>query len=112
MSTGQLALIGRSLFRKYVTLFVTVVCAALLSAGLIEAWYSYREQTAALARIQHEQAKAAAGEINHYFRELTDQIGWVMHLPWSAGLEQRRFDVRRLLRQSPPVTEVALYDAS
>ena len=48
------------LFQKYVGLFVAVVCAALIANGLFDVWFSFREQNALLARIQHEQAKAAA----------------------------------------------------
>src|SRR6266446_4590526 len=36
------------LFRKYVGLFVTVVCAALVANGLLDIWFSYREQNVLL----------------------------------------------------------------
>ena len=48
------------LFRKYVGLFVAVVCLALFANGLFEIWFSYQEHKAALIRIQREQAEAAA----------------------------------------------------
>ena len=48
------------LFRKYVGLFLAVVCVALLSNGLFEIVFSYREHTDALIRIQREQAEGAA----------------------------------------------------
>ena len=50
------------LFRKYVGLFVAVVCVALFANGLFEIWFSYQEHKTALIRIQREQAEAAAGE--------------------------------------------------
>ena len=34
--------IGGALFRKYVALFLAVVCVALLSNGLFEIYFSYR----------------------------------------------------------------------
>jgi hypothetical protein len=37
--------IGGPLFRKYVGLFLAVVCIALLSNGLFEIFFSYREHT-------------------------------------------------------------------
>ena len=52
--------ISGPLFRKYVALFVAVVALALLSNGLLQIWFSYTEYTAALVRIQREQADAAA----------------------------------------------------
>ena len=48
------------LFIKYVALFVAVVGVALLSNGIFEVFFYYREHKAALIRIQHEQAEAAA----------------------------------------------------
>src|SRR5229473_326960 len=101
------------LFRKYVALFLAVVCVALLTSGLSEVWFSYREHRAALIRIQREQAEAAAAKIGQFIKEIESQIGWTTQLPWSAGtLEQRRFDGLRLLRQVPAITELAQLDAT
>src|SRR6202165_2755858 len=101
------------LFRKYVALFLAVVCVALLSSGLSEVWFSYQEHRAALIRIQREQAEAAAAKIGQFIKEIESQIGWTTQLPWSAGtLEQRRFDGLRLLRQGPAITELAQRDAT
>src|SRR5229473_5675036 len=101
------------LFRKYVALFLAVVCVALLTSGLSEVWFSYREHRAALIRIQREQAEAAAAKIVQFIKEIESQIGWTTQLPWSAGtLEQRRFDGLRLLRQVPAITELAQLDAT
>jgi signal transduction histidine kinase/CheY-like chemotaxis protein len=100
------------LFRKYAALFVSVVCVAVLSNGMLEIWFSYREQKTALVRLQHEQAKAVAAEIGHFFKELVGQIGWTTQLPWSVGADQRRIDAIRLLRQAWAITEVSLFDSS
>ena len=101
------------LFRKYVALFLSVVCIALLTSGLSEIWFSYQEHKASLIRIQREQAEAAAAKIGQFIKEIDSQIGWTTQLPWSAGtLEQRRFDGLRLLRQVPAITELAQLDAT
>src|ERR1700731_4105376 len=101
------------LFRKYVALFLAVVCVALLSSGLSEVWFSYQEHKASLIRIQREQAEAAAAKIGQFIKEIESQIGWTTQLPWSAGtLEQRRFDGLRLLRQVPAITELAQIDSN
>src|SRR2546429_1144809 len=100
------------LFRKYVALFLAVVCVALLSSGLSEVWFSYQEHKASLIRIKREQAGAAAAKIGQFIKEIESQIGWTTQLPWSAGtLEQRRFDGLRLLRQVPAITELSQVDA-
>jgi signal transduction histidine kinase len=101
------------LFTKYVALFVAVVGVALLSNGIFEVFFYYREHKAALIRIQHEQAEAAAAKIGQFIKEIESQLGWTTQLPWSAGaLEQRRFDALRLLRQVPAITELAQVDAT
>src|SRR6266542_3394978 len=64
------------LFRKYVALFLSVVCIALLTSGLSEIWFSYQEHKASLIRIQHEQAEAAAAKIGQFIKEIDSQIGW------------------------------------
>jgi signal transduction histidine kinase len=101
------------LFIKYVGLFVAVVGVALLSNGIFEVFFYYREHKAALIRIQHEQAEAAAAKISQFIKEIESQLGWTTQLPWSAGsIEQRRFDALRLLRQVPAITELAQVDSA
>ena len=101
------------LFTKYVALFVAVVGVALLSNGIFEVFFYYREHKAALIRIQHEQAEAAAAKISQFIKEIESQLGWTTQLPWSAGsIEQRRFDALRLLRQVPAITELAQVDST
>jgi signal transduction histidine kinase len=105
--------ISGPLFRKYVSLFLVVVCLALMSNGAFEFWFSFQEHKASLIRIQREQAEAAAAKIGQFIKEIESQIGWTTQLPWSAGtIEQRRFDALRLLRQVPAITELSQLDAS
>jgi signal transduction histidine kinase len=100
------------LFTKYVALFVAVVGVALLSNGIFEVFFYYREHKAALIRIQHEQAEAAAAKIGQFIKEIESQLGWTTQLPWSGSIEQRRFDALRLLRQVPAITELAQVDST
>ena len=104
--------ISGPLFRKYVALFIAVVCVALITNGAFEVYFSYQEHKAALIRIQREQAAAAAKEIDQFIEGIKSQVGWTTKLPWSAGtIEARRFDGLRLLRQVPAITELAQLDA-
>src|ERR1700753_3059932 len=101
------------LFTKYVALFFAVVAIALLSNGIFEVFFYYREHKAALIRIQQEQAEAAAAKISQFIKEIESQLGWTTQLPWSASsLESRRFDALRLLRQVPAITELAQVDST
>src|SRR3984893_13077088 len=109
----QATKIRSRLFTKYVALFVAVVGVALLSNGIFEVFFYYREHKAALIRIQHEQAEAAAAKIGQFIKEIESQLGWTTQLPWSAGsIEQRRFDALRLLRQGPALPELVFLDAT
>jgi methyl-accepting chemotaxis protein len=104
--------ISGPLFRKYVALFIAVVCVALITSGIFEVYFSYQEHKASLIRIQREQAQAAAKEIDQFIEGIKSQVGWTTQLPWSAGtIEARRFDGLRLLRQVPAITELAQLDA-
>jgi signal transduction histidine kinase len=101
------------LFRKYVGLFLAVVCIALLTNGLSEIWFSYQEHKSSLIRIQREQAESAGAKISQFIKEIESQVGWTTQLPWSAGtIDQRRFDGLRLLRQVPAITELSQLDSS
>ena len=101
------------LFTKYVALFVAVVAVALLSNGIFEVFFYYREHKVALIRIQHEQAEAAAAKIGQFIKEIESQLGWTTQLPWSAkSIEDRRFDALRLLKQVPAITELAQVDST
>src|SRR6266436_2710941 len=100
------------LFRKYATTFVAAVCLALVTNGAFDMWFSYEEQKALLVQIQRGQAESAASSISQFVEEIKAQMVWVTPLPWNAvTLEEWRFDAVRLLRQVPPVTEIAQLDA-
>src|SRR5260370_40243086 len=73
------------LFRKYVGLFVTVVCAALVANGLLDIWFSYRQQNVLLTRVQQEQAKSVAAKIIQFVKEIDGQVAWAPLLPWSPN---------------------------
>ena len=104
--------ISGPLFRKYVALFVAVVCIALITNGAFEVFFSYQEHRAALIRIQREQAQAAAKEIDQFIEGIKSQVGWTTQLPWSDGtIDARRFDGLRLLRQVPAITELSQLNA-
>jgi len=110
--TARLRLRGR-LFRKYVALFVSVVCLALVTNGLIDIWFSYQEHKRLLVRIQTAQAEAASDKISQFVKEIEGQMAWATQLPWSANsLEEWRFDAVRMMRQLPAITSLAQLDVA
>jgi signal transduction histidine kinase len=103
--------ISGPLFRKYIALFLAVVCVVLLANGLFEIGFFYRDHRSSLIRVQHEQAERAAAKIGQFIREIESQVGWTTQLPWSAStLDQHYVDGTRLLRQVPAITELTQLD--
>src|SRR5882672_10944998 len=101
------------LFRKYALLLAGLVSVALIANGLLDIWFSYREQRALLVRIQAEQAAAAAARISNFVTEIEGQMGWTTQMAWNTSdIQQRRLEALRLLRQVPAIAQIALLDAS
>src|SRR5215510_12166336 len=99
------------LFRKYAAFLVALVGGSLLINALIEMYYSYDESRQALSAVQREKAVGAATVIEQFVKEIEGQVGWATgFLPTGSGLEQRRLDFLRLLRQAPAITEVSYID--
>jgi signal transduction histidine kinase len=108
---GTIDLRGR-LFRKYALLFAGMISAALIGSGLLDAWFSYREQSVLLARIQQEQADAAADKIGRFVGEIERQLVWATQLPLTPDeAATRRREALRLLRLAPAITELKMLDA-
>jgi signal transduction histidine kinase/ActR/RegA family two-component response regulator len=100
------------LFRKYVAMFVTAVCLALVTGGAVDIWFTYDEQKALLVRIQRGEAESAASRISQFVKEIEGHMAWATLLPWTTSMSEAwRFDAVRLLRQVPAVTELAQLDA-
>ena len=96
------------LFRKYLVIFVVVVSGALLTSGLVEAYFVYQENEAAVIRLQRERATAAASRIEQFLRETQHLLGWVVLPPPSGApvLAQRQHDFERLLSLAPFVQDL------
>ena len=100
------------LFRKYAALLVALVGGSLIVSAAIEMYYSYGESRQALIAVQREKAQSAAAVIEQFVKEIQGQVGWATgFLPAGSGLDQRRIDFLRLLRQAPAITEVSYLDA-
>ena len=101
----------RPLFQKYFTALFVAVVVPLLANGASEAWFGYRDQSLVLTQRLHAEARSAAGKIQGFLDDITDQLQWTVQLPWRAdAIERHRFDVLRLLRQVPAVVEITLVD--
>jgi signal transduction histidine kinase len=101
------------LFRKYLLLILSLVSFALIASGAIGLYFSYQENRAGLASLQHEKAVAAASRIEQYIRQVSQQLGYAA-LPQldAADIDLRRIEFLKLLRQAPELTDVSYLDAT
>jgi signal transduction histidine kinase/CheY-like chemotaxis protein len=100
-----------SLFKKYAAMFAAVLGLALLVNGLANIWSIWEENRSYLARLQAEQASAAASRISQFIKDIEPQLGWTTHFSWLGyGIEQHRLDGQRLMRQVPAITQLTLLD--
>jgi len=102
------------LVQKYAVVFAVLVGGALLTSGLVELYFSYREISAGLAQIQQEKANGAASRIELFLTDIERQIGAVAQTPIiteASVVEERRNEYVRLLRRAPAITEAGYLDA-
>jgi adenylate cyclase len=99
------------LFQKYLLVLFIAVALPLAINGVVEAWFGYRDQRARLDQLLGVQATSAAAEIHGFIEGLTNQLGWLIQLPWTDDPdERRRTDALRLFRQAPAIVSLALLD--
>ncbi|WP_201863807.1 adenylate/guanylate cyclase domain-containing protein [Microvirga soli] len=111
MSVQRLRFHG--LFRKYFLVLFLAVVIPLAANGISEAWFGYRDQRARLDQLLGVEARSAAARIQGFLDDITGQLGWLVQLPWTGELdERRRIDALRLLRQVPAIVSLTLVDGS
>ena len=105
------ALLPSGLARRFALALLGLVAVALLANGAVNMWLSYREATASAARIQREKALAAAERVAQFVGAIESQMGWTTRAEWArVGVDQRRYDLIRLLRQTPAIMDVLFID--
>ncbi len=57
------------------------------------------------------QVEGIADKLARFIQESQNQVGWITQLPSTVNPDQRRFDLLRLLRQVPAITELSNLDA-
>ncbi len=103
----------RGLFRKYYLVLFLAVVIPLATNGISDAWFGYRDQRARLDQLLGVEARSAAARIQGFIDGITNQLGWLVQLPWTEESdERRRIDALRLLRQVPAIVSLTLVDGS
>ena len=107
MSKQRLRL--RGLFQKYFLVLFLAVVIPLATNGVSEAWFGYRDQRARLDQLLGVEARSAGARIQGFLDGITNQLGWLVQLPWTDEPdERRRIDALRLLRQVPAIVSLTL----
>jgi signal transduction histidine kinase len=101
-----------TLFGKLLLAFATLVVVPFSAYSLVNLWFAYDEQRAALAEVQRSNAVVAAERITQFVKEIESQLAWVTVVPLADdSLQARRLDALRVLRQSPAIVDLALVDS-
>ena len=114
MNTSDRRTHRSQLFRKYLTVLVVLVGGTLAANGVLEGYFSYQENQAALVAIQHAKASGAAARIGQFVEEVERQVreGYQSAPTAAISLEQERADLLRLLRLAPSLTEASYLDSA
>lgn len=101
------------LLPKYALWIIALVGMLLLISGAVSLYFAWRENEAHIDALQAEKARGAAARIQQYMADIEQQVGWTL-LPGATTsadpLPQRRIEFLKLLRQAPPITDVAWID--
>ena len=110
---SRLAPKRRSLAAKLAIALVGLITLVLLINGGANLWLNYDDAKRAILGVQLEKAQAAAERVDGFISDVENQIGWTTRAEWRrVPVEQQRYDLIRLLRQAPAVTEVSYLDPS
>ena len=105
------ALLPSGIAGRFAKALVGLVTIALVATGVANMWLSYTRATDAAIAVQRDKALVAAERVAEFIGEIEDQIGWTSGAEWGRNdLEERRYDLVRLLRQAPAIAEVQFID--
>jgi signal transduction histidine kinase len=103
---------GRLLRRTFV-IALLLVSGGLLTSGIVELFFRYRENVEVIQALQREMAQGAAFKIQQFVRDIekTLRASTQAQEIIAAGLtEAYRFELLRLLKVAPAVTEAVALD--
>jgi len=104
---------GRLLRRTFVIALV-LVSGGLLTSGVVELFFRYRESVEAIEALQREMAEGAAFKIQQFVRDIekTLRASTQAQEIIAAGLTQAyRFELIKLLKVAPAITEAVALNA-
>jgi signal transduction histidine kinase len=105
---------GRLLRRTFLIAFL-LVSGGLLTSGVVELFFRYRESVEAIGALQREMAQGAAFKIQQFVQDIEKTLRATTQTPEivTDGLtEAYRFQLIKLLRVAPAITTATALDAN
>ena len=102
------------LIRHYFLISLVLISGGLITSGLSELYFRYRESAADLVRLQQEITLGAAAKIEQFVQEIerTTRGATKSREITAKGLSpEYRFELRRLLAIAPAITEAVAIDS-
>src|SRR5262245_44416581 len=106
---------GGRLVRRTFLIALALVCGGLLTSGVVELIFRYRESVAAIGALQQEMAQGAAFKIQQFVQDIERTLrasSQTQEIVTSGLTEPYKFELLKLLKVTPAITELVALDAS
>src|SRR5437660_2153029 len=106
---------GGRLVRRTFLIALALVCGVLLTSGVVELVFRYRESVEAIGALQREMAQGAAFKIQQFVQDIEHTLRASTQTQdiVTAGLtEPYKFELLKLLQATSAITELVALDAS
>src|SRR5215211_7342246 len=105
---------GRLLRRTFL-IALALVCGGLLTSGVVELFFRYRESVEAIGALQREMAQGAAFKIQQFVQDIEHTLRastQTQEIVTSGLTEPYKFELLKLLKVTPAITELVALDTS
>jgi signal transduction histidine kinase len=106
---------GGRLVRRTFLIALALVCGGLLTSGAVELVFRYRESVEAIGALQREMAQGAAFKIQQFVQDIEQTLRastQTQDIVTSGLTEPYKFELLKLLKVAPAITELVALDAS
>src|SRR5215470_11305238 len=106
---------GGHLVRRTFLIALALVCGGLLTSGVLELFFSYQESVTAIGALQREMAQGAAFKIQQFVQDIEHTLRaatQTQDMVTSGLTELYKFELLKLLKMTPAITELIALDAS
>jgi signal transduction histidine kinase len=106
---------GGRLVRRTFLLALALVCGGLLTSGVVELVFRYRESVEAIGALQREMAQGAAFKIQQFVQDIERTLRastQTQEIVTSGLTEPYKFELLKLLKVTPAITELVALDTN